>query len=757
MTRPEPLEHVRQRVIDHLAEVIRGADRQRLLEVAGDVVARGEDWRAIGRHLREFPDAVARPGHPVPLAFVRLARALTAAGFPDVTPPACARCGRTTVALRAVTPEGRVCGRCYMQHHARACAGCGRTAPIVARGLCGPCYNADPATTKICAACGRRRRAAAKLPDGSYHCQHCYARPHHVCVTCGDNAPAHAQTDDGPVCRGCYRSPKRPCGRCGRIVRISKRAADGHPDLCNSCHQSPLAQCASCGRVRPCRYANTRKPICKTCAPVARAVCAGCSRTKQVHARWPMGPVCVTCYSRIRATPVPCTACGTPRPLIAVCNGNRICGPCVGVDLVYACQQCGRSGDLVEAGRCARCVLSERLTDLLTGPRGAVSPHLEPVRIALITSDRPRSLLPWLRHSATARLMASLAQANQPITHDALDALPPRPAVHNLRELLIVAGVLPARNEDLDRIPAWLTQLLADAPHHHRNLVSPFAHWHLLRRARRRARPDGAAPFVRSRIRRSLDILSWLDGHGLSLDQLTQEMLERWLAEGTTTRYNADAFIAWARSRRLIGDLRMPNRITTGPERFVKEDDRVADLRRCLAEAAIPLELRVAGILVLLFGLLASRVRQLRKSDVIDRAGTTMLIIDGHELHLPPRVAELVRQQRDSDEPLYRLNRLARTANPWLFPGRSTTRPIARSYLDHSLATHGIRILDNRNTARLALAAELPASVLAALTGTSIGNATQWTNWAKRDWTKYIAEHAAAGGQRRAERSTWRG
>jgi hypothetical protein len=39
-----------------------------------------------------------------------------------------------------------------------------------------------------------------------------------------------------------------------------------------------------------------------------------------------------------------------------------------------------------------------------------------------------------------------------------------------------------------------------------------------------------------------------------------------------------------------------------------------------------------------------------------------------------------------------------------------------------------------RNTARLALAAELPASVLADLTGISISAAERWFQWAKRDW-----------------------
>jgi hypothetical protein len=51
----------------------------------------------------------------------------------------------------------------------------------------------------------------------------------------------------------------------------------------------------------------------------------------------------------------------------------------------------------------------------------------------------------------------------------------------------------------------------------------------------------------------------------------------------------------------------------------------------------------------------------------------------------------------------------------------------------------GLGGLAGRNTARLAFTADVPASILAALTGTSIGNATRRANFVKRNWTDYIA------------------
>jgi hypothetical protein len=54
------------------------------------------------------------------------------------------------------------------------------------------------------------------------------------------------------------------------------------------------------------------------------------------------------------------------------------------------------------------------------------------------------------------------------------------------RQLLVTTGVLPERDDDLERLPAWLDQTLAGKPVEHARLFRPFTHWFLLRRARRR-------------------------------------------------------------------------------------------------------------------------------------------------------------------------------------------------------------------------------------------------------------------------------
>jgi hypothetical protein len=94
---------------------------------------------------------------------------------------------------------------------------------------------------------------------------------------------------------------------------------------------------------------------------------------------------------------------------------------------------------------------------------------------------------------------------------------------------------------------------------------------------------------------------------------------------------------------------------------------------------------------------------------------------------LPTRLAQLVCQLRNQDEPRWTLGRLG-TPVPWLFPGQSPTRPAVDILFGVRLQRYGVNAHAGRNTARLALASELPASVLADLTGISVGTAERWSS-----------------------------
>ena len=125
---------------------------------------------------------------------------------------------------------------------------------------------------------------------------------------------------------------------------------------------------------------------------------------------------------------------------------------------------------------------------------------------------------------------------------------------------------------------------------------------------------------------------------------------------------------------------------------------------------------------------------------------------------LPTRLASLVRQLRDQDKPRWTLGRRG-TPVPWLLPGQSPDRPAVDVLFGVRLHRYGIDAHAGRNTARLALAAELPAAVLADLTGISVSPAERWSQWAKRDWAGYVGQRTAddrrdhSGGQKLTNRT----
>jgi len=713
---------------------------------------RGIGLRDLDEHLAARPDALTSGDPRCPLALVQFTRALNAAGHSAVVSPGCHLCGRDTVELPFSSPAGRSCRRCYINMNKKPCARCGQTRKIVARrnegGICHVCYGTDPHVVEECAGCGRVKRPAVRRPDGTALCEGCWRPPVRTCSSCGVERPASLGAD-GAYCNTCYRrlhQPRRTCGRCGLARPIAVKATAGSPDLCYNCSGLlPPAPCTLCGKTKPGYNHAVHGFVCRSCRPHHQEPCSNCGQLRRVQARWPRGPVCPGCYMQILNHPGRCPRCGTSRPLIARADdGTLICGPCASISDAYLCSGCGTSGRLYAEGLCPRCLLSRRLRRHLTGPDGQVPEQLTPVLQALATAKNPHGVLWWLKRSPNARLLADLAASGEALSHDLLDDLPPGPTEYYVRQILVHAGVLPERNDTLDRIPAWLDQTLTGRPAEHTRLIRPFVHWFLLRRARRRAallrRTDSAGPYLRTRVRVALELLTWLDQQGITLGQLTQDQLDRWLAAGNTRTYKVRHFLGWAAGRGIAPDLTVPAVPRQDSIRFLDEDDRWAQLNRCINDTALPIDVRAVGALVLLFGLPVSRILHLRLDALSDHNGSTYLTFGSHPMILPPKVAALLRQLTTAprQRPLVEKN----SPPTWLFPGRTPGRPASRHTLSRKLQAHGIDTRPARNAALLALIDDIPAPVLADLLDLHPTTTVRWATLAKRDWTSYLNARA---------------
>jgi hypothetical protein len=344
------------------------------------------------------------------------------------------------------------------------------------------------------------------------------------------------------------------------------------------------------------------------------------------------------------------------------------------------------------------------------------------------------------------RLLAALAATahHRELTHALLDEQPQTSALHHVRDMLVQAGVLPPRDEYLERIEPWLGEILAGRPAHHAALVRPYATWHVLRRARRRSRGTStmsAAGWARGRILAALAFLAWLDDRDTTLGTATQADIDDWLHGATRYRYLLRDFLAWATARRLAGNVTVPPPPPSELNGLISEDSRWQLLSRCLRDPGIPLDVRTAGALLLLYGQFVSRLTRLTAADIEQHGPDTCLRLDTVPVLLPPRLAALVRPQLDAAP--------ARPAprNPVprpLFPGRSAARPVEPQTLTRRLRQHGIEPRQARNSALAAWASDLPPAVLASLLGVHIQTAVNWASRTRRDWTAYLAERISS-------------
>jgi hypothetical protein len=105
---------------------------------------------------------------------------------------------------------------------------------------------------------------------------------------------------------------------------------------------------------------------------------------------------------------------------------------------------------------------------------------------------------------------------------------------------------------------------------------------------------------------------------------------------------------------------------------------------------------------------------------------------------LPPLVDELVRELIASHRGHAAIGQPDST--PWLFPGGRPGQHIGHDRLGQRLKNIGLQPGKARSTALFALAAEVPAAILARMLGIHIQVATQWQQATAGDWAAYAAD-----------------
>ena len=480
--------------------------------------------------------------------------------------------------------------------------------------------------------------------------------------------------------------------------------------------------------------------------PTEARECARCG-TAGKTVMLPSGPICYRCRRNIAYHPGICPECFELRPIAypsTSSHGMLVCAGCAGETSVFACTRCGREDHPYGAERCARCILTERLTVVLTDPStGSIHAKLRPLHDELAGAPRPQSVITWLKRppAAGARLLRLMACGELPISHDTFRALPCDRSHNYLRELLTSVQILPPYDAPLERIERWLEVQLEPLDVDSAALIGRFARWHVLRRLRRPSTrgeiTKGQVNTARGQINGAIRLARWAHHHATTVPALTQSQLEDFLAEHPGSRTGQYGFIVWLRRTRTNSLVGLPPAPTALPEVVASDADRWEHIDKLLHDDTIRIYARIGGLFMLLFAQPLMNVCAMTTSQ-IDLAddGRVFVAFDTTPVQMPPTLDTLIREHLTRPG----VPSIASRDHGWLFPGRNPGRHLATENFRKELVVHGIHPGRSRHAALFALAAELPTPVLADLIGIADTTATRWATLAARDWSGYIAQ-----------------
>jgi hypothetical protein len=473
--------------------------------------------------------------------------------------------------------------------------------------------------------------------------------------------------------------------------------------------------------------------------------CTRCDRTLRPGANhWPEGYICQTCMTWALETYGTCTGCGVERltPGLAP-DGGKLCTDCAGGIGDFTCEQCGQEARRYRRGVCGRCVLAERLRELLDDGTGSVRTELLPLFDALRQMRRPWGGLTWTSQPHVRQNLRALASGEVPLTHDGLDQLTPWRSVAYLRDLLMQSGVLPPADRQLLFFQRWLAEKLpAIDDAEHRRLLELFAAWHVQRRLRTLAERGPLTgkqiQQARAEIRLATALLTHLAQRGRSLANCTQADVDAWYAGGYVARRLTHAFLRWAIRSKHAPTLVIPHRSTSNPAP-IAQHQRLTLLRQTLSREDIPLQDRVAAALVLLYAQPITRITRLTTDDVLQDDGEVVIRLGDPPSPVPEPFAGLLLTYLDQ-----RPNTMTAT-NPeaqWLFPGRRAGQPMTTETIELRLRRMSFPTQRGRTAAIRHLVLQAPAPVIARMLGYHDETTAQLAAEAGGTWRHYaLGDH----------------
>lgn len=323
----------------------------------------------------------------------------------------------------------------------------------------------------------------------------------------------------GRICNRCREG--RYYGVCHQCTHMKKLSTDdgiGHR-LCQRCSAQQLAMVtyAKCGKEVTVTTKLDGTQVCLNCYPRKLRTCSACGQARKIASHISGSAHCFACHNKVLRNPSPCRGCGHTRILAFLDEQHTpVCAGCAGQPARYACRRCGSEEH--HYGRlCGKCVLGDRLNDVLADPYEQVTQLMQMLYAYLMQQPRPAQIIKWLHMGPHTDLLRDIATEAKPLTEETFTAAVGGKGLLYLRALLADSGALPLEHTDLARLREWCDTHLQTVPAAQRLIISQYLQWDLMRRAKRDNRTgditSGAAKHVQAVIRGIANFINWLNSH----------------------------------------------------------------------------------------------------------------------------------------------------------------------------------------------------------------------------------------------------
>lgn len=523
--------------------------------------------------------------------------------------------------------------------------------------------------------------------------------------------PSHVLDSDGlSICTKCYRAPKRICAGCGKRERSYRLAENGH--LCRKCGAAAVA-CAYCG------VANRR-----------------------IEASLPDGPCCYACYRKAWAKPGICVLCEERH---AIVTSLGFCWKCVGATVRgKVCHGCGFEGLLLKAGQCERCALKKLALDYFAKPDGSMTSQIRLVYDVLVSTVEPRNAIGWLNESPAAKKIKSIIEDGRDLTYEDFISPTYDRTLTFARDLFLSCGAVTKQVGDVAELQAWLERTCVERLRSasSKALIKQFAHWSVFKDFRRLTKSgtseEYSSKFARSTLLGAIDLVVWIEARNLTLATCTQVELDVFFARSVTME-RAIKYVRWLGRRGAMPKLKTP--VREKPKRVAAdEESRLETIARLLTDESLPLQVRVSGLLVGLYGQMMGRLRQLKKNHiVVDRESGEVSIADGRSEPLPLEqcIGDLLLQLCQG-QPIHG-GIASGTESDWVFEGHRPGRAVTESGIARQFSQAGIDMRELRGAALVDLAREMELQLVSKTLDLCDETAYSW--WARggNEYRSYAA------------------